>query len=135
MITAALREYLVNNLSLTSIYVENAPLDSGACVVIDDNGDGRDRHWENGATVTGTKDQEYEITVWADLTEGGPKYADNIANELAALLDNFSGTMTDSSSPTVSYRVLHIEVQKGGGGFDQTAARYANSVFVTLMYT
>lgn len=135
MITGALKTYLENNLSLTAIYVNQAPLDAGACVVIDDDGDLPDRHWEAGQTVTGTRDQDYELTVWADLTEGGSFYADQIADECVQLLDNFAGTMTDgASSPSVAHRVLHIAANKNGGGFDAGPERYGQSIFLTVMY-
>lgn len=134
MITGALISYLKANLSLTDVFVERAPLDEGPCIVIDDNGDSRDRHWSGGATTTGIKDQEYEVTVWADLSEGGPRYADQVADEIITLLDNFSGPMVDTqSSPNVSHRIAHIEATKGGGDFDPAPERYGYSVFLTVM--
>ena len=136
MINDALLAYLNDNVSGLSFHMGAAPSNySMPCCTIDNNGDYRDRFWSNGATVTGLKDQEYELTVWADLIAGGPRQAALKAEELIALLDNYSGPMTDTqTSPNISYRVTQVEASDGGGGYDADAERWGHSVFLTLSY-
>jgi len=135
MITGALVSYLKANLSLTSVYVNRAPLNSQPCLVIDDNGDFRERHWSATGTTTDMIEHEYEVTIWTDNTNGGAKYAEQVAAEIVTLLDNFSGPMTDTdSSPNQNYRVVHIDAKNGGGGFDAGPELYGYSVFLTLTH-
>jgi len=134
MINDALASFLRSNISL-SVYIGQAPLNSQPCIVIDDNGDSGDRYWRNGAIHTGLKDQEYEISVFTDLSGGGPKYAAQVASSLVALLDNFSGPMVDTAiSPNAVHRVAYIEANNGGGGFDAGPELHSHSVFITLSY-
>lgn len=135
MITDALAAYLRAHVSLAHVYVNRAPLDAAPCIVIDDNGDDGDRHWMGGAVSTGLKSQEYEITVWADLSSGGPRHAAGIADELVSLLDNFAGPMVDTSvSPNVTHKIAGIRASNGGGDFDAGPKNYGHSVFLTVTY-
>ena len=135
MIHDALAAYLRSNTSL-NVYLNQAPLDSIPCIVIDDGGDARARHWDDSGVVTGLIDQEYELTIWYDLENGGGRVAAQQAETIISLLDNFAGPMTDTAaSPTVTHRIAHIEASSGGAGFNEAAELYGQGIFLTVTYT
>lgn len=134
MINDAIAAYIRNNMSL-DVYFNQAPLDSVPCIVITDNGDFRERHWGSNSITSGLVQQEYQITVYYDLDNGGGKTAAQKADSLLTLLDNYTGPLVDTAaSPNVSHRVAHIGIEKGGGSFDAAPEIYGHTVFATVTY-
>ena len=136
MINSALIAYLNSNVSGVTFYVSQAPKNfSLPCGIIENDGDSRDRHWASTGVTTGLKTQEYELVVWADMVNGGPKLVAEKADAIITLLDNFSGPLLDSqSSPNVNHRIAGIEASDGGGGFEAGPELYGHSVFLTITY-
>lgn len=135
MITGALINYLQSNISGVTFHVERAPIGSGIHVTIDDNGDDRDRHWQAGVPTTGLKEQNYELSVWASMDDGGTLTANQHAQAIIDALDNFKGSWIDTaSSPNVTHRIAMVQASSAGGGFDAGPEMYAHSVFLTIYY-
>ena len=117
------------------VYVNQAPLDSIPCIVIDDNGDSRDKYFSNtGAVATGLIDRDYEFTIWADLENGGSRYVAQVAETITAALDNFTGQLQTATSPNLTHRVAFIETNDGGADFNEAAQVYGHSVFAVVTY-
>lgn len=133
MINDALAAYLRSNLSI-NVYINQAPLDSDPCLVVSDNGDFRERHWDSGNVVTGLITQEYELTYWAGLRNGGARSAAQQIDSIITLLDNFSGPMVDTTSPNTTHRIAGIEATNSGGEFDPTTELFGHSAFISITY-
>lgn len=135
MIESALLAYLRSNLSVSRVYVvESPPSPTLPCVVLDNNGDDVDRYYGAGGAITsGVHTLDMEATVWAGKNTLS---ATNLARELIALLDNFSGSLTDTSlSPPVVHRVRTIRAEDGGMGFDGATEHHSHAVFLEIVYS
>ena len=132
MISAALYEYLAANAGAASIFPSQAPLNATLpTLVLDNVGDSRQKHWQNGITSTGLITSEFIVTFWASTQVA----ALNLANGLIALMDNLSGVWLDTStSPNTRHYVGLVEAEDNGWQFEPTEELYSASVFLTITH-
>ena len=135
MIVDALVSFIRAQTGLTCV-ITRAPLNSVPVAVINDNGDRRGYHYgTTRPTETDLIEHEFELTVWVELSNAGPRWAAQQVEAIIAALDNFAGPLTDTAgSPNTTHTVSRIECYNGGGSFDNQTELWAHSAFITVTY-
>lgn len=133
MIDMALVAYIKANFAVTRVYAGQAPANVAVpAITVDLEGTFRDRHHKgDGTSDTGLIEADLELTVWDSTILTARQNAD----ALAALLDNFRGSMTTNESPQNTYRVAFIQVTSENQTPDTQMERYTASVFITVSFT
>lgn len=132
MMMSALVSHLQSNLSTNRVFVGDADANTSLpCVVIDDLGDFRNRHYSESGIQTGLIEGDYELTAWAST----PLAAKRLADEILTLLDNFAGPMRDTTvSPVVIHRVALIEATNNGSDINEVTKHRGHSVFLSITH-